>query len=201
MDEHKHVWDESGTCSCSCGEYWRNYRKTLKPTPAAPPSSEETVPKRINRKLQEMGIRTSPENFEAMLRLKQDDWIEACREIDTLKASLAAQAQAVEREKSKRERAEDSRDRKAEVVETLNKLLCASEQREDALEAERDKLRVLICRLLNKVNVVTCFWRHQNEIVPGAVSELNERQILVERELAALELNSKPPLPGEKERR
>lgn len=52
---------------------------------------------------------------------------------------------------------------------------------------EAAKLETLLRRLLNKVNVVTCFHRHYPHQVPGgALTDLSERQILIEEELRKL---------------
>lgn len=68
----------------------------------------------------------------------------------------------------------------------INETSSVKDERVASLEEKAHKLGVMLQRLLNKVNVVTCFWRHQDEIVPGAVFELSERQILIENEFRVL---------------
>jgi hypothetical protein len=56
-------------------------------------------------------------------------------------------------------------------------------------EAKRYKtysydLEVLLRRLLNSVNKVTAMFRHRGEVVNGALVELVEKQIYIEKELA-----------------
>lgn len=53
------------------------------------------------------------------------------------------------------------------------------------------ELEVLLQRLLNKVNVVTAYFRHHGEVPEGALNELVERQIIVEERLSLLTKESR----------
>jgi chromosome segregation ATPase len=216
MDEHKHVWDDSGTCAC--GEYWGNYRKTLKPTPAAPGEEEERLAEeylamlhrvpgateriRIHlaiywalRKGKELGEQTANEEAAACDALEAD-----------LRAQLAAQAQAVERVQAQFDEAR-------KLMEEHIPAMAKAADKIEALEAERDKLSALFevekraCDLnieevkrLREALEKIAFGSVTYKIEGGFNQRNRTREEMQEVARAALELNSKPPLPGEKER-
>lgn len=54
------------------------------------------------------------------------------------------------------------------------------------MDTRAHKLEVMLNRLLNKVNLVTCAWRHRGVVVDGAMNQLVERQNQIEKELREL---------------
>lgn len=100
-------------------------------------------------------------------------------QLTALQSQLAQAVERGDRQKALREECEAVSHKAHADLAAVQSQLLASQEREKAL-------RVLLQRLLNKVNMVTCFYRHRQEIVSSAVEELCERQILVESEMSAL---------------